>query len=127
MSGFLRLVGRLLFATLLLTSAVVKVNDPAGSAPHIEKGYENIQNIHPTLKSITPTTSQVSHHETQISQYRLTAVRVIGAFEALIALMIIFGDGLGGVLLSVAIVISTLANYSPMLLKGQASIKSVLP
>ena len=127
MSGFLRLVGRLLFATLLLTSAVVKVNDPAGSASHIEKGYENIQNIHPTLKSITPTTNQVSHHETQISQYRLTAVRVIGAFEALIALMIIFGDGLGGVLLSVAIVISTLANYSAMLLKGQASIKSVLP
>ena len=63
----------------------------------------------------------------QIQPYGTTSVKAIGAIEALIALMLLFGDRLGGILLNVYLITFTLASYGPAMTKGREGILSVLP
>jgi hypothetical protein len=59
MSGLLRFLGRLLFVTLLLTSAVLKIKQPNTYVNEVTKGYDTIRNLHPTITGLLPSTTTV--------------------------------------------------------------------
>jgi hypothetical protein len=50
----LRGLGRLIFIALLLTSAVVKIRKPDIYREEVKNGYNNIQQLHPSLKHSLP-------------------------------------------------------------------------
>lgn len=59
MTGILRFVGRLLFITLLLTSAVLKIKQPTIFTNEVTNGYTTIRSLHPTVGDVLPTTNSV--------------------------------------------------------------------
>jgi hypothetical protein len=61
MSGLLRFLGRLLFVTLLLTSAVLKIKQPNTYVTEVTKGYDTIRNLHPAITGLLPSTNTVHH------------------------------------------------------------------
>lgn len=54
MRQLIRLLGRLLIISLLLSSAVLKIKTPSKFVDSFMKGYDNIQNQHPILKENMP-------------------------------------------------------------------------
>ncbi len=59
MKGFLRFVGRLLFVTLLLSSAVLKIKQPTTYTTDVTNGYNTIRGLHPALADVVPSTNTV--------------------------------------------------------------------
>jgi hypothetical protein len=59
MRSVLRFIGRLLFVTLLLSSAVLKIKQPTGYVTEVTKGYDTIRNLHPSITGILPSTTTV--------------------------------------------------------------------
>lgn len=59
MRGLLRFVGRLLFVTLLLSSAVLKLKQPTSYVTDFTTGYNTIRGLHSSLTDIVPPASTV--------------------------------------------------------------------
>lgn len=59
MRGLLRFVGRLLFVTLLLSSAVLKLKQPTAYVSDFTNGYNTIRGLHSSLTDIIPPASTV--------------------------------------------------------------------
>jgi hypothetical protein len=45
-----RFIGRLLFISLLLTSAILKIKTPSNEKELVKNGYETIRGLHPSIK-----------------------------------------------------------------------------
>lgn len=60
MRALLRFVGRLLFVTVLLSSAVLKIKQPAAHTTEVTDGYNTIRGLHPTLTDVIPPITTVS-------------------------------------------------------------------
>lgn len=54
MNSILRFVGRLVFVTVLLTSAVLKIKQPASHVTEITEGYNTLRGLHPVLTDVIP-------------------------------------------------------------------------
>ncbi len=54
MNSILRFVGRLAFVTLLLSSAVLKIKQPASQVTDITEGYNTLRGLHPVLNDVIP-------------------------------------------------------------------------
>ena len=54
MNSILRFVGRLVFVTVLLTSAVLKIKQPASQVTDITEGYNTLRGLHPVLNDVIP-------------------------------------------------------------------------
>lgn len=59
MKALLRFAGRLLFITLLLSSAVLKIKQPTSYTTEVTQGYDTIRNLHETLPGVLPSTNTV--------------------------------------------------------------------
>lgn len=60
MKALLRFVGRLLFVTLLLSSAVLKIKQPTSYTTDVTQGYDSIRGLHSSLSDILPSTNTVA-------------------------------------------------------------------
>ena len=61
MRPLIRLVGRLLIISLLLSTAVVKIKVPVKFTEDFIKGYNHIRDQHASLKSILPNIKEVAN------------------------------------------------------------------
>ena len=59
MKGFLRFLGRLLFVTLLLSSAVLKIKQPTSYTTDVTNGYNTIRGLHSGVGDILPSVNTV--------------------------------------------------------------------
>lgn len=60
MKSLLRFVGRLLFITLLLSSAVLKIKQPTAFTNDVTNGYTTIRSLHSGVGDFLPTVNSVS-------------------------------------------------------------------
>ena len=60
MGAALRFTGRILFVTLLLSSAVLKIKQPTSYTTDVTKGYDTVRGLHGSLGDILPSTNAVS-------------------------------------------------------------------
>ncbi len=61
MSSALRFVGRLIFVTLLLSSAVLKIKQPGSYTAEFTNGYNSIRGLHSSVSEVVPKVEQVLH------------------------------------------------------------------
>lgn len=59
MGAPIRFLGRLLFVTILLTSAVIKIREPSTQVGSLTADYNTIRELHPVVTGVLPTTSTV--------------------------------------------------------------------
>lgn len=59
MASLIKFLGKLLFVSVLLTSAFLKIKEPNDQVALVTSDYNFIRNLHPTVTGILPSTPTV--------------------------------------------------------------------
>ena len=108
MGCIIKFLGRLLFVTLLISCAYLHISKPQNYQKDFAHGYEHISEH---LNQFYPLPAAVNVGFSLIQVNWNMWIQIYGALQGLIALLIIFGDRFGGILLLISLIVSGTARF----------------